>query len=124
MRERSISVLDEDDTTIVDLLIRLGFKRNVANVIVFLSKVGGATSRDIEFAADLRQPEVSITMREMHQNKWVLEREIKRGGKGRPIKEYRLAVGIKDIIEYIEALKKQEFEADMEHIRMLKDLIK
>jgi predicted transcriptional regulator len=124
MRERSISVLDEDDTTIVDLLIRLGFKRNVANVIVFLSKVEGASSRDIEFAADLRQPEVSITMREMHQNKWVLEREIKRGGKGRPIKEYRLAVGIRDIIEYIEALKKEEFEADMEHIRMLKDLIK
>ncbi len=123
MRERAINVLDEDDTKIVDLLIKLGFKKNVANVIVFLSKVEGATSRDIEFAADLRQPEVSITMREMHRNKWVLEREIKRGGKGRPIKEYRLAVGIQDIVGHIEAQKKREFEADMGYIRVLKDLI-
>ncbi|OFV68685.1 ArsR family transcriptional regulator [Methanosarcinales archaeon] len=124
MRERSIHVLDDDDTKIVDLLIKLGFKKNVANVIVFLSKVDGATSRSIEYAADLRQPEVSITMREMHQHNWVLEREIKQGGKGRPIKEYRLAVDIGSIVDEIEALKKREFEEDMDCIRKLKDLIK
>ncbi|HDM35798.1 MAG TPA: ArsR family transcriptional regulator [Candidatus Syntrophoarchaeum butanivorans] len=123
MRERPVPAFDEKDRKIAEILIELGVKKNIANVIVFLSKVEGATSRDIEIGVDLRQPEVSITMRELHENKWVLEREIKRGGKGRPIKEYRLAVGIKDIVEHLEELKREECERAMENIRLLKELI-
>ena len=92
MKQTSIRVLDERDLEFIEALRNLTVPRNVATLITYLANASEATSREIEVGTNLRQPEVSISMRSLRQNKWVEEREIKAEGKGRPMKVYKLGV--------------------------------
>jgi predicted transcriptional regulator len=74
--------------------------------------------------SDLRQPEVSIAMRELEELGWIGEREEKKPGKGRPYKIYKLDTSIESIIEHLEAQKKKESHAMMASIKRLKELTK
>ena len=56
---------DEKDLEFVNGLQGLGVNRNVANLITYLKDVEEGSSRDIEIATGMRQPEVSIAMRTM-----------------------------------------------------------
>jgi predicted transcriptional regulator len=96
--------------------------RNVASLITYLKDVKEGSSRDIEMATDLRQPEVSIAMRTLRERGWVAEHEIKSIGKGRPLKIYALRSTIDEIIEYYEAKKSQEAAQTMGAIQRLKEL--
>lgn len=122
MRQFSIKVLDDDDREFVEVLRGLNIPRNVAAMITYLANVEEATSREIEIGSNLRQPEVSIAMRTLRTNNWVDEREIKKDGKGRPMKVYRLTVSLAEIIRYFEEEKKRESEKTMENIEKLKAL--
>jgi len=117
-----VEELTEKDEKIVKLLAETGLNKNIAKVIVFLSKAGEAISRDIERAANLRQPEVSLAMKELKEWGWVKERELKKKGKGRPLKSYKLTMDLKEIArELIE--KKREvikrIEKDLEELEKL-----
>lgn len=57
------------------ILMKIGLKRNVAKVLTYLAGVEEATSREIEMGSDLRQPEVSIAMREIRKLDWISERD-------------------------------------------------
>ena len=46
-----------------NLLIKNGTRKNIATVLVFLAKTPGATSHALERGTDLRQPEVSVSLR-------------------------------------------------------------
>ncbi len=122
MRQFSVKVLDEDDREFVEVLRDLGIPRNVASMITYLANVDEATSREIEIGSNLRQPEVSIAMRTLRNNDWVEEREIKKDGKGRPMKVYRLTISLEEIIRHFEEEKKRESTRVMENIDRLKDL--
>jgi len=122
MRQFSVKVLDDDDREFVEVLRDLGIPRNVASMITYLANVEEATSREIEIGSNLRQPEVSITMRSLRNNGWVEEREIKKDGKDRPMKVYRLTISLEDIIRHFEDEKKRESTKVMENIDRLKDL--
>jgi predicted transcriptional regulator len=91
-------------------------------LITYLKDVDEGSSRDIERATDMRQPEVSIAMRTLRERGWVAEREIKHDGKGRPQKIYALRSTIDEIIEYYEAKKNQEAAQTMGAIQRLKEL--
>jgi predicted transcriptional regulator len=119
MRESTVRVLDDKDMEFVETLRSLGVPRNVATLITYLANVDEASSREIEMGSDLRQPEVSIAMRTLRENQWVDEREIKREGKGRPMKVYSLLVPIK----HFEEEKLSESAQAMESIQRLKELI-
>jgi predicted transcriptional regulator len=82
-----------------------------------------ASSREIEMGSDLRQPEVSIAMRTLRDNQWIEEKEIKREGKGRPMKVYSLRANIDGIIRHFEEEKLHESAQAMESIQRLKQLI-
>jgi predicted transcriptional regulator len=114
--------LDDDDREFVEVLRDLGIPRNVASMITYLANVEEATSREIEIGSNLRQPEVSIAMRSLRNNGWVEEREIKKDGKGRPMKVYRLTISLEDIIRHFEDEKRRESTKVMENIDRLKDL--
>ena len=86
IRNVIIKVADEKDLEFVQGLESLGMNRNVAGLITYLKEVKEGSSRDIETATGLRQPEVSIAMRTMRQNNWIEERDVNVGGKGRPMK--------------------------------------
>ncbi len=100
----------------------LGINGNVARLITYLASVDEGTSRDIEVATGLRQPEVSIAMRTLRERSWVREREIKGDGKGRPVKIYALGATIGEIINYYEEEKNRESARAMEAIQRLKVL--
>jgi len=124
MKSLSVNVLDKADEEFADTLIELGLKRNVAKVLTYLKNVKDVTSRDLEVGSDLRQPEVSIAMRELEELGWIGEREEKKPGKGRPYKIYKLETKIDSIIEHLESQKKKESQAMMASIKRLKELTK
>ena len=122
MRESTVKILDDKDMEFVETLRSLGVPRNVATLITFLANVDEASSREIEMGSDLRQPEVSIAMRTLRNNNWVEEREIKKDGKGRPMKVYRLTISLGDIIKHFEDEKRKESAKTLESIEKLKEL--
>ena len=114
--------MTEREEKIVKLLIETGLNRNIAKVVVFLSKAGEAISRDIERAANLRQPEVSLAMKELKEWGWIKERELKKKGKGRPLKSYKLTRDLKDIVSELVEKKREEIrriESDLEELEKL-----
>ncbi len=123
MRESTVKILDDKDMEFVETLRSLGVPRNVATLITFLANVDEASSREIEMGSDLRQPEVSIAMRTLRDNQWIEEKEIKREGKGRPMKVYSLRASIDEIIRHFEEEKLHESAQAMESIQRLKQLI-
>lgn len=123
MKESTVKVLDDKDLEFAETLRSLGVQRNVAILITYLANVEEASSRDIEMGSNLRQPEVSIAMRALRDNDWVSEKEVRRGGKGRPMKVYSLLTPIDEIIKHFEEEKQQESAQTMESIQKLKELI-
>ncbi len=123
MRSRNVLYFTQKEEEFANLLIRIGIKRNVAKVLVYLAHTPEATSRDIERGTDLRQPEVSIAMAFMIEQKWVESRETKAENKGRPVKIYKLALPISEIMDIIEKEKKEEATNQLNLIRQLRDYI-
>ena len=111
------------DEKLIELLIKAGLHRNLAKTIVYLSKVKRAQAKDIERHADLRQPEVSLTMKNLKERKWVRERELKKKGKGRPSKEYELIVSLRDIVKDLGKAKREELNKLKAKLSQLEELL-
>ena len=122
IKDITIRIADEMDFEFIQGLQNLGMNRNVASMITYLKDVTEGSSRDIEIATGMRQPEVSIAMQTMRAMNWVAEHEVKGDGKGRPMKYYALRSTIDEIIGYYEAKKSQEAAQTMEAIHRLKEL--
>ena len=122
IRDVTIKVADKKDLEFMLGLETLGIKRTVACVITFLKDQNERSSKDIEVATGLRQPEVSIAMQTLRERGWLKEHEIKSSGKGRPLKIYALRATIDEIINYCEAEKSRESARISEAIQKLKDL--
>ena len=122
IRDVTIKVADKEDLEFMLGLETLGMKRTVACVITFLKDLEERSSRDIEVATGLRQPEVSIAMQTLRERSWLTEHEIKSSGKGRPLKIYALRATIDEIINYCEAEKSRESARISEAILKLKEL--
>ena len=104
------------------ILMKIGLKRNVAKVLTYLAGVPEATSREIEIGSDLRQPEVSIAMREIRRLDWIAERDERNPGKGRPYRIYKLNCSLPDIVQYLESENAKEADKVMKQIEKLKSL--
>jgi predicted transcriptional regulator len=113
----------EREENITDILAGLGLKKNVARVIVYLSNTDEATSRMIERGTDLRQPEVSMAMRQLRASRWVTSTEKKAESKGRPVKIYRLSYPIAAIMDSIEEEKKKEAKIQLDLIQKLRETL-
>jgi len=122
MKNLKIKQLDEKGEEIADALMSLGLSRNISMSLAFLQNMNTATSLDLERSARLRQPEVSIAMRELKERDWVDEREEKKPGKGRPFKIYTLKVGFDEIIAQLEKEQKKAIEEAQKKIKRLKEL--
>jgi predicted transcriptional regulator len=122
IKDITIRIADEKDFEFIRGLQNLGMNRNVASLVTYLKDVTEGSSRDIEIATGMRQPEVSIAMQTMRAMNWVAEHEVKGDGKGRPMKYYALRSTIDEIIGYYEAKKSQEAAQTMEAIQRLKEL--
>jgi predicted transcriptional regulator len=124
MKKLDINQLDDGDEEIAEILMSSGFSRPVSRTLAYLKKVDTATSVDLERGTGLRQPEVSIAMRELKPLDWIDENEEKKPSKGRPNKVYSLKVRFKDIIAHLEKEQKKEIDDGMASIKRLKELKK
>ena len=122
IRNVTIKVADENDVEFVRELNNLGVNSNVARLIAFLKDQNERSSRDIEVATGLRQPEVSIAMKTLRERNWLNETEIKSIGKGRPLKIYALKTPLSEIIDYYEAEKNRESARALESIQRLREM--
>ena len=122
IKDITIRIADEMDFEFIRGLQNLGMNRNVASLVTYLKEVTEGSSRDIEIATGMRQPEVSIAMQTMRAMNWVAEHEVKGDGKGRPMKFYALRSTIDEIIGYYEAKKSQEAAQTMEAIQRMREL--
>jgi predicted transcriptional regulator len=120
MKDYEVKVLDENDYIFIETLRELGASRSVATMMAYLMNVDEASSREIEISTGLRQPEVSLAMRLMHNQSWVSVRSIKKPGKGRPVKIYSLATPVDEIISYYEDKIYKESQATISIIKKLK----
>jgi predicted transcriptional regulator len=123
MKIENVMYFTEREEVFVDLLIGIGFKRNVARVLVFIANIPEATSHEIERGTDLRQPEVSIAMMYLITQGWISSRDSKAGSKGRPLKIYRLAQPLNGILDTIEKNKEKEASAQIARLRKLREYI-
>ncbi|MGP8337496.1 MAG: transcriptional regulator [Methanosarcinaceae archaeon] len=123
MISEQVMMMGDYEFEMVELLRKLNMTRPVALTIACLSNLNELTSREIEVASGLRQPEVSIAMRHLNKYNWVEIRDEKKNeGKGRPIKLYKLIVPLEDIINTIEDEIMLENKNILENIQRLKNL--
>ncbi|MHC1630578.1 MAG: helix-turn-helix domain-containing protein [Methanoculleaceae archaeon] len=111
------------DEECAELLSYIGLKKNTAKVLVYLSQIPEATSREIERGTDLRQPEVSIVMRDLTKQGWVVSRKGKKERKGRPVNIYMLSLGIESILNQLEKEKHKEMEDHLKKITKLRAML-
>ncbi len=123
MKSRNVMYFTPREGELADLLVQIGLKKNVAKVLVYLAHTNEATSRDIERGTDLRQPEVSIAMASLIEQKWVENRETKAENKGRPVKIYRLSRPIHEIMDSIEQEKMKEASDQLKLIQQVREYI-
>ena len=117
MAERGLSKKDE---TLVELLMGTGMPKNVARMLAFVRKKEETTSVEIEVSTGLRQPEVSIAVQELRRRKWIIKRDIKKEGKGRPVDSYKLAMPFDKIVEILEKEERKRIERIESNIEQLK----
>ena len=122
MKKLDIKQLDEKDEEIVDALISLGMSRPVSRTLSYLQDVNEATSVALEMGTGLRQPEVSIAVKDLNERNWINEREEKKTGKGRPYKIYSLKVGFNSIIAQLEKQQRKAVDESQAKIERLKKL--
>ncbi|MCC4770658.1 transcriptional regulator protein [Methanosarcina sp. DH2] len=124
MKDSEVKMLDENDHIFIKALSDLGMSRNAATTMAYLMTVDEASSQKIEISTGLRQPEVSLAVRLMHNQSWISVRSEKKPGKGRPMKIYSLATPVDEIISYYENKIYKESQATISAIKKLKVMSK
>jgi predicted transcriptional regulator len=122
MTEKNVQYFTEKEEEFANLLIGIGIKKNIAKVLVFLANTPESTSHAIEHGTDLRQPEVSLAIKYLRDQRWIRSRESPPEKKGRPMKFYALAKPITMIIDNIEAEKKNEANNQLALIKKITGL--
>ena len=124
MKQKNSYVLDEKDNKAVEIFTELGMPRNLAKTLLYIYQVDECRSTEVEQAADLRQPEVSIAMQELRRRGWIKKRDLKKKGKGRPVHIYKSSTQLSKIIEGFEQKKTKEFESVKKDISELRNIVK
>jgi predicted transcriptional regulator len=117
------------ETKLPETLIKLGYSRTKAAVLaVMMDKTAKwpMTARDLERAADLRQPELSMVVKDFKEYKWLKESDLKKQGElGRPQKVYHLGLNRARLLNYVreEVALKIDEQTALVHVleRELKD---
>ena len=123
MIEKTIQLFTEKEEEFVNLLVEIGTKQTIAKALVFLANTKEATSREIERGTDMRQPEVSLAIKYMVEQGWIKSNEIPSDKKGRPVRNYALAIPVPDIMTSIEKQKKAEANNQLALIKKMRSYV-
>ena len=109
MRDAMMELFDEEDNRFVEQMQTLGMSRKAARVFTFLCQRTSGTSREIEKAAKLHQPEVSVGIQELLS--WLaVEKVESRYTKSRATARYSLSVPWKVVVEHYYRLSCMQFD--------------
>lgn len=122
MDEKKIYIFNEKDEKAVQLFVKLGMPQNLAKTLVYISQANECESIEIEHGTYLRQSEVSVATQELQTKGWIIKREQKKDGKGRPVHKYKSAIDIKEVVANLEHQKFEEFEKYKHDLIELKNL--
>ena len=117
---RGDPVLSERQMDIVEMFVKTGLSRAAARTLLILARGDEIVSTQIEKAAGLRQPEVSMALKDMRARGWVTKRDQRGDGKGRPTHLYRLAEPITKIVAEIEKTERARVKDIESNITALK----
>jgi len=124
MQQIGITRIGETEEELAENLQKVGLSRISALALVGIRKSDKTLSVDIEKLTGLRQPEVSIGLRELKKRGWIFEKETKvKIGKGRPNKVYALSCSFGKIIDDLKADKIVQEKAVSGQITRLKQLV-
>ena len=84
---------------IVDMLENIGISINVAYVLVSLHEGGNLSSKELQSSCGLRQPEISVAMKELLNDDMVRCEAQNEGGRGRPCHRYSLNGNLFSVIK-------------------------
>jgi predicted transcriptional regulator len=107
----------------IEALTSTGMPKGIARTLAFLSsKDDWSTSKEIEKATRLRQPEVSIAVRDLEDRGWVERDSLKRESKGRPINIYRMSVNLNKVYSSIEEEEKAKIHMVEDNLKQIREL--
>ncbi len=123
MKERTNTVFDENDERVVELFSDLGMPKSLAKTLMYICQVDECRSTEVEQAADLRQPEVSVAMQELRKRGWVTKRDQKKKGKGRPVHVYAPTATLDEVLDTFEQEKMNEITHIKSNISELRNTV-
>lgn len=111
----------QHEPQITKLFVANGLAPNVARVLACWTEDDDQlTQVDIEMYTGLRQPEVSVAVRELRRRGWIATEYVKvTAGKGRPIHLYTLAKPMRDIVAEIVRERNREIDRAQEQAAQL-----
>ena len=124
MRQKNSLVFDEKDDKAIQIFRELGMPKNLAKTLLYIYQVDECQSAEIEQAADLRQPEVCVAIKELRRRGWVKKRDLNKKGKGRPVQIYTSTKNLSEIWKTFEQEKLKEVETIKNNISELKNIVK
>lgn len=83
---------------LVGLLVRVGANPHTARALICLHVHGPSTSSQLQNRCDMRQPDVSIAIRQLKQMGLVSIEYSNHGSRGRPSHIYELAVPLREAL--------------------------
>jgi predicted transcriptional regulator len=113
--------LSEEVNKLAKYLMMSDIPRSVAYTLVYIKDKGEITSVEIERETGLRQPEVSIAMQWLRRKNWIVKRNMKKEGKGRPIHGYKLSRDFNEILEEIINEREKKIDDIKNTINQLKN---
>jgi len=123
MKTNNNERINPHDKKAIQLFTKIGYQKNFAKTLIYISKNGGCRSVEIERETNQRQPEVSAAMQELMKKGWIIKKDFRKKIKGRPVQIYKLAYSLNDILLKIELEKIKEIENIKKDISTLKILI-
>jgi predicted transcriptional regulator len=121
MRTKNVQYFTETEEQFIDLLVRIGTKKTIAKILVFMVNNRKATIAEIEHGADMRQPEISMAMKYLIERKWIGSCEIRSTTQGRPLKIYELTKSRSEILDIIQTEKEDEVKRQLALLRKLRE---
>ena len=109
---------------LVGALSVTGMPKGIARTLALLSTAGDwLTSKDIERETRLRQPEVSIAVRELLGRGWLARDAVKVGAKGRPVYTFKIAVDLRQVYDDLRASESERIDAIKGNLDRIRDML-
>jgi len=116
--------LSKGEVEIAELFWDIGLKKNSARILVLMIRDVDLTSREMERACDLRQPEVSIALTDLLKRQWIKNTRQVMENKGRPVKIYHLSGTLEDILDDLKGVIVDDYGRKVLEIERVRELLK